>query len=102
MRAAPVEVGDVFRHVDDAEVLARRVEYPDSARSGDVDIAARVALHTVDNPVPKFTVADVLGEDPAIAQRSVRGHIEDADVGARGIVDVKKLLVRREAEAIAL
>ena len=100
--SAPVKVGDVFGHLDDAEVLACRVEYPHAARAGDVDVAAFVALHAVDDAVPEFAVADVLGEDAAVAQRTVGSDIEDADVGVRGVVDVEKFLVGRKAQAVGL
>ena len=85
-----------------AEMLACRIEYPDAARAGDVDVAPLVALHAVDDAVPKFAVADVLGEDAAVAEGAVGGDIEDANVGARGIVDVEKFLVRRKAQAVTL
>jgi hypothetical protein len=44
--------------------------------------------------VPDFAVAYVLGEDAAVAERTAGGDIEDANVSARGIVDVEKFFVR--------
>src|SRR6185436_396600 len=49
--AAPAEVADVLGRLDHAEMLARRVEHPHAAGSGDPDVAALVALHPVDDAV---------------------------------------------------
>src|SRR5690349_11531522 len=46
--AAPVDVPDTLRDLDDAEVLAVRGEDPDALRAGHPDVAALIALHPVD------------------------------------------------------
>src|SRR5437667_4151278 len=62
--AAPVDVADVLRHLDRAEMLAAAVEDPDALRPSDVDVAALVELHPVDELARgEVARADVLGED---------------------------------------
>ena len=52
-------------------------------------------LHRADvrRSLSDFAVADVFGEDAAVAQGAIGGNIEDADVSARGIVNIKEFLV---------
>src|SRR4051794_36637926 len=53
VRATPVEVPDVLRDLDRADVLALRREHAHAAGARDPDVAALVELHPVDE------VADV-------------------------------------------
>ena len=88
---APVHVPDRLRHLDHAEMLAVGREDPDTVRAGDVDVAALVELHPVDETaLREITVADVLGEHAAVRERMARADVEDADVRARGVVDVEQ------------
>src|SRR5690349_21519145 len=94
---APVQVAGVLGHADHAEMPAGRREHPDAARPGDVDVAALVALHPVDQAGGELAGADPPREQPALAERAVAADREDADMGARRIVDVEQRLVGREA-----
>src|SRR5256886_1366872 len=100
--AAPVEIADVLGHLDHAEVLALRADHPDAARPGDVDVASLVALHSVGDPLLDHTRADAVEEHPPVRDRAVRLPVENADVGARRVVDVQQRLVGREAKPVRL
>src|SRR6266498_2545338 len=80
VRAAPVEVPDVFRDLDDAQVLTLRCEDPDAFRPRHPDVAVLVALHPVDQ-LARLEVSgpDAVGEDTRVRDRPVAGDVEDAD-----------------------
>src|SRR5436190_902415 len=91
--AAPVEIADVLRYLDHAEVLGLGTDHPDAAGPRHVDVAALVALHSVRNSLFDHSRADFVQEHPAVRDRPVRLPVEDADVRARGVVDVEQRLV---------
>src|SRR4051794_9984183 len=94
---APVQVADGLGDLHGAELPALGVEHAHAAGAGDPDVAALVELHPVDQ-VADVDVAgpDALGHHAAVGERAVPGHVEDADVGALGVIDVEQLLVGRE------
>src|SRR6266480_4180328 len=100
--AAPVEIADVLRHLDHAEVLGLRADHPDAAGPGDVDVASLVALHPVGDSLLDHARADVVEEHPPVRDRAVRLPVESPDVGPRRVVDVQQRLVGREAESVRL
>src|SRR6266850_770976 len=81
--AAPVEVADVLRDLDDAQQLCVRTDHPDAAGTRDVDVAVLVALHPVRDSFLDHARADVLEEHPSVPDRPVWLPIEDADMRAR-------------------
>src|SRR6266513_677976 len=100
--AAPVEIADVLRHLDHAEVLGLRADHPDAAGPGDVDVASLVALHPVGDSLLDHARADVVEEHPPVRDRAVRLPVENPDVGPRRVVDVQQRLVGREAKPVRL
>src|SRR5438105_9724956 len=77
--AAPVEIADVLRHFEHAEVLRLRADHPDAARPGHVDVAVLVALHPIRYSLFDHAPADVLEEHAAVRDRAVRLRVEDRD-----------------------
>ncbi len=78
-------------------------DHPDAVGAGDVDVAALVELHPVDEAaLRQVAVADVLGEHAPVRERVVRPRVEDADVRPRRVVDVELRLVHCEAEPVRL
>src|SRR4051794_11360635 len=71
VRAAPRQVADVLRDLDDAEVLAVRADHPDALRPGHPDVAALVALHPVRDALLDHAAADVVEEQAPVRDRAV-------------------------------
>src|ERR1700674_1766111 len=89
-------------HTKHAQMLRGRAQNPYASRSRNVNIPSLVAFHAVDDAALESAVANLLGEDAAVAERSVGSDIEYADMGSRGIVHVEKFFIRREAHAVCL
>src|SRR5262249_47098319 len=101
VRSAPVEIAGVLRYLDDAEMLAVRGKDPDPVRPGHPDVAALVALHSVDVLCLRG-VTDALREQTAVRDGAVVCDVEHADVRVISVVDVEQRLVGREAESVRL
>src|SRR5262245_44620362 len=88
---APVEVAGAFGDVDGPEMLALRAKDPNAPGPGDVDVAALVRLHAVDEPALRdVAVADVLRKHASVRERVVRPDVEDTDVRPLGVVDIEQ------------
>ena len=101
VRPAPVHVAGYLRHADDAEVPALRVEHPDAARTGDVDVPVLVAFHAVHDAFVVVPGADAFGEDAAAAS-DPSPATSNARMCARRVVHVENPLVERQAQSIRL
>src|SRR3977135_4120942 len=102
LRSAPVQISGMLRHSKHAQVLRDRAENPYASRSRDVDVPSLVTFHAVDDASFENTVADLLRENAAVAERSVASDIEHTNMSSRGIVQVEKLFIGREAHAVCL
>src|SRR6266478_804940 len=102
LRSAPIQISGMLRHSKHAQVLRDRAQNPYASWSRDVDIPSLVGFHAVDDAAFENTVANLLRENAAVAERSVGRDIEHADMSSRGIVHVEKLFIGREAHAVGL
>ena len=98
---APGEIGDRLGRAQLSDEVARGRVDPQAPGRGHPDIAPLVAFHAV-RPAGLGRRDDVGGEDAPVRERALRRDIENADQLPRRFVDVKKLLVGREAEAVRL
>src|SRR5579864_9591026 len=96
-----MQIGDQFGHADLAEKRAVLAVHPDAARRGDPDIASAVALHAVRHAWLELR-ADARSENAVGAERAVGIDVERPYQAAHRIVDIKDLLVGREAEPVRL
>jgi len=84
----------MLRHSKHAQMLRGRAQNPYASWPRDVDIPSLVAFHAVDDAAFENTVANLLRENAAVAERSVASDIERANMSSRGIVYVEKLFNR--------
>src|SRR6202011_3945618 len=96
------QISGMLRHAKYAQMLCTRAQNPYASRSRNVNIPSFVAFHAVDDAALESTVANLLGEDAAVAKRSVGSDIEHADMGSRRIVHVEKFFIGREAQTVRL
>src|SRR4249920_1639696 len=98
--ATEPDVGGRWLAVDDAaELLALRIEDPNSARAAAIDIARHIDFHAVGHA---GLAAAQVGKYPVALFRhgAVGEHIEHPDMAAPAIVDVEHAFVRRECKPV--
>src|SRR5262245_27986396 len=99
IRVAPAAVGRLFRDRENTVTRTRRIEYPNPFRTGTPNAPLPINLHSVGTA----SLGRLhLGEHPAFAKRSIRQDPKGANVPPRTIIDVQRLLVRRERESVGL
>src|SRR4029077_2487167 len=69
IRISPGKIRWLFRHNDSSEMMPSGVPYPDSLRTGDVEISIAIHLDSIGDPVA-FTTR-LFAEDAAIGDRAV-------------------------------
>src|SRR6185437_4264924 len=95
---APGEIGQAFRRQDGAEMLALRRNDPDAAGAAVPDIALRIDLHAVGKA--RAGIRTHVDEGLAVRHRAVRLHVIAVDLLGADIIDIERLLVGRERNAI--
>ena len=104
VQSSPPQAMFTARVLDGADVLAVRVDDPDAAGAGAVDVALDVHLHAVGRA--GAVVAAHVAEQALAAEveHAVAFDVVGADVlaVAVAVVDVEDLLVRREREAVGV
>jgi len=77
---------------DCAQVFALRIPYPNSFRTGDIQISICVDLYSVGHTI--LWAARLLAEDFPVRERAVFRYVINANVALLTVVDLKMFAVR--------